>query len=209
MYMANAYHSKEKYIQIAEKLRGKKRNLETKKKMSIAQTGRKVSPETIEKLRGIKRSLETRNKLSKAMKGRIPWNKGKTGIYSKETIEKIRIANLGKKRSLETKMKARDSMVNFFKSKDSSYIAPDYSLGENDRKYQSIRIMRLKKNGGHHTQLQWEFLKGAHNYQCRMCNKMEPEIKLTKDHIIPIRHGGNDDIQNIQPLCRSCNSKKR
>ena len=34
-------------------------------------------------------SRETRDKLSKAGKGRIPWNKGKTGVYSLETINKI------------------------------------------------------------------------------------------------------------------------
>lgn len=28
-------------------------------------------------------------------KGREPWNKGKTGIYSKETLEKMRLAKLG------------------------------------------------------------------------------------------------------------------
>jgi len=37
--------------------------------------------------------------------GRIPWNKGKTGIYSDETINKLRIANIGKTLSDETKLK--------------------------------------------------------------------------------------------------------
>ncbi len=31
--------------------------------------------------------------------GQIAWNKGKTGIYSKETLEKMRVARLGKKPS--------------------------------------------------------------------------------------------------------------
>src|SRR5579859_5347002 len=39
------------------------------------------------------RPEDTKKKISQSLKGNIPWNKGKTGIYSKETIEKIRLAN--------------------------------------------------------------------------------------------------------------------
>lgn len=40
---------------------------------------------------------------NKGVKGKqIAWNKGRTNIYSKETIEKIRLANIGKKQSKET-----------------------------------------------------------------------------------------------------------
>jgi len=40
-------------------------------------------------LKGYKHTEESKKKMSMAHKGQIPWNKGKTGIYSKEHREKI------------------------------------------------------------------------------------------------------------------------
>jgi len=61
---------------------------------------------------------------------------------------------------------------------------------------------------GFHTQGEWELLKRQYGFICQSCNKSEPIIKLTEDHIIPLSKGGTDYIDNIQPLCGSCNCKK-
>jgi hypothetical protein len=68
---------------------------------------------------------------------------------------------------------------------------------------------RIKREAmGEHTFGEWELLEKQYNYTCPCCGGSEPEIKLTEDHIIPLSRGGSDNIENIQPLCRSCNCKK-
>lgn len=69
---------------------------------------------------------------------------------------------------------------------------------------------RARKAGasGTHTLQEWETLKAKYMYMCLCCKKNEPKIKLEQDHIVPLSRGGRNDIGNIQPLCRSCNSIK-
>jgi len=64
------------------------------------------------------------------------------------------------------------------------------------------------KNGGKITKKEWEWLKEFYSFTCLCCGKQEPEIKLTLDHIVPLKLGGENTIENSQPLCGICNSKK-
>lgn len=43
-------------------------------------------------------------------------------------------------------------------------------------------------------------------YRCLACGNHD--AKLCIDHVVPLSRGGTNEISNIQPLCRSCNSKK-
>ena len=67
------------------------------------------------------------------------------------------------------------------------------------------RYAREKGAAGSHTLKEWQKLKQLWNYYCAICGLRKP---LTKDHIIPLSKNGTDFIENIQPLCGSCNSKK-
>ena len=42
-------------------------------------------------------------------------------------------------------------------------------------------------------------------YQCATCGTSD---NITIDHITPLSRGGSDDLDNLQLLCQSCNSKK-
>lgn len=69
----------------------------------------------------------------------------------------------------------------------------------------SRRYAREKNAIGFHTLKEWNELKLKYNNKCAICGL---EKKLTKDHIIPLSKNGTDFIDNIQPLCKNCNSKK-
>lgn len=68
------------------------------------------------------------------------------------------------------------------------------------------RRARMLSNGGSFTQEEWLSLCAHYEYRCLCCGEHRP---LTVDHIIPIAKGGMNTIDNIQPLCKPCNSAKR
>lgn len=52
------------------------------------------------------------------------------------------------------------------------------------------------------------FKRGTY-YRCVSCGQWFTKSQITVDHRIPRRQGGTDDLWNLQPMCRSCNSSKR
>jgi 5-methylcytosine-specific restriction endonuclease McrA len=59
--------------------------------------------------------------------------------------------------------------------------------------------------------LEFENCPGCHRTWEEIPPRPDPRYKsvITKDHILPLHHGGSDLIDNIQPLCYQCNFKKR
>ena len=44
---------------------------------------------------------------------------------------------------------------------------------------------------------------------CQFCGAIESRDKLTIDHLVPLAHGGMDEMINYVTACRDCNAKKR
>jgi 5-methylcytosine-specific restriction endonuclease McrA len=56
--------------------------------------------------------------------------------------------------------------------------------------------------------LKYEVLKRA-QFHCELGGVSADIQALEVDHIIPRKHGGTDDLENLQALCYSCNAMKR
>lgn len=68
------------------------------------------------------------------------------------------------------------------------------------------RRSRKLHASGSFTSKEWLALLEKHNHICLCCKRND--VALTIDHIVPLFHGGTNSIENLQPLCKSCNSKK-
>jgi 5-methylcytosine-specific restriction endonuclease McrA len=155
----------------------------------------------MEMRKGQKTSPETKLKQSLAHMGKKKnysvWNKGKkvgnkwpnSGQFKK-----------GHKATPEERQKNKEAQIRRF-----AKLIPNYIPGAS---HSTARNARILANGGYHTNGEWETLKAQCDWTCRLCKKREPKVILTKDHIIPISRGGSNNIENIQPLCRICNTIK-
>jgi diadenosine tetraphosphate (Ap4A) HIT family hydrolase/5-methylcytosine-specific restriction endonuclease McrA len=55
--------------------------------------------------------------------------------------------------------------------------------------------------------LRYEVLKRA-GFRCELCGISADERAIEVDHILPRKHGGKDDLTNLQALCFKCNANK-
>lgn len=78
--------------------------------------------------------------------------------------------------------------------------------------YNYRNYLEQKRNEPRRMACRFTAMKEVKNYvylkygrRCLCCGSVE---KLSLDHVVPIQKGGLDIVENLQPLCISCNSKK-
>lgn len=60
-------------------------------------------------------------------------------------------------------------------------------------------------NAGTFTQKEWLDILDRYGHKCLSCGT---KSRIAVDHVIPLSRGGTNTADNLQPLCRTCNSTK-
>lgn len=145
-------------------------------------------------------SEEAKKNISNGHKGIATWNKGLSGLYSKEHREKISIGNKGKKRSLETRKKMSESRKKLC------------SVKENNPRWFKDRS-KLKKSEDRRLDVAVKHWRLAvykrDNYCCKLKNE-DCSKNIEAHHILPWRDFPElrYDINNGITLCTFHHPKK-
>lgn len=70
------------------------------------------------------------------------------------------------------------------------------------------REERIRQAPGRHTEEEWQQLLDIYQHRCGYCG-CDIRADPCKDHIVALSRGGRNDIDNLLPACRGCNSSKR
>lgn len=170
---------------------------EHKKKISKALKGRKLG----------KTSGNHRKNLSKSLKkgfekGRIPWNKGKTGVYSEERIKEMQ-EEYKKKNFVHNKPHSKSTKIKISKANKEVWKRPGYkeshpfwmggvsSSESYPYDFRKVREKVLERD----------------NYTCQECGCTQNQCgyKLCVHHID--YNKDNNQSNNLITLCFSCNSQ--
>lgn len=72
--------------------------------------------------------------------------------------------------------------------------------------YSRNRASWMKGGDGKITVSEFSALCERYGNVCLCCKRSD--VELTIDHVVPLSKGGSNTIDNVQPLCRTCNSRK-
>ena len=80
-----------------------------------------------------------------------------------------------------------------------------YRRSERGKEVRRISKAKRRNAEGSFTPEEWASVLENTNGFCACCGSDE---RIEIDHIMPISKGGKNTIDNVQPLCRSCNARK-
>lgn len=143
------------------------------------------------------------------------WQKANSETYKKyekkyEKNNRIKINDARRRRYKNNPEKVNERNRRYYRAHPEKAKETSAKWRKNNMEKRSVanqnRRARKNKNGGVVTQREWENLLDYYNKTCLCCGRKD--VKLTMDHVNPIKLGGAHVIENIQPLCASCNSSK-
>lgn len=171
---------------------------------------------------------ESKEKNRQGHLGRTTWNKGKTGIYSEETLRKIKDARArqvmipGRHHTEESKEKNRVAHLGMIHTEESRGKISLALTGQKRTDEQRKRLSECRKGdknpswlGGisklPYTQDWTEDLKDAirkrDGNQCQLCNTPQSELSILLDVHHTDYNKENCDPDNLISLCKSCHIK--
>jgi len=137
------------------------------------------------------------------------YNKARRKKHYDENKEQAKIVRQEYLSNPENVAKVKASRKKYYEENREREIAKVLEWQKQNPEYKKAidqnRRTQKTKAGGSFTVQEWVVLCEKYDYRCVCCHKKR---KLTIDHIVPVSKGGTSNIENLQPLCRSCNSRK-
>lgn len=150
----------------------------------------------IERQKSLERYRSNKETRKNGMSEWYRQNKPKKQEYNKEYREKHKDELLEKDRAYYEANKDRFSQRRLLWQRNNK---------EKVRASHQRHRSRVMDGGGSFSPAEWSDLCDHYGNLCVCCKQKKP---LTADHVIPVSKGGSSNIDNIQPLCRECNSRK-
>ena len=160
-------------------------------KKCVAEYGKKYREEHKEEFRVYKRKFKKTKKGKLAEKRYVNSHKEQINKRNRELYKENPISDKKRKASIH-KYRQTDKYKIIHKQSDSNRYA-----------------LRKGANGKFTLKEFYSLLKSKFDNKCNICScEFNKDNIATIDHIIPLTKNGSNNIENIQPLCKSCNSRK-
>lgn len=109
----------------------------------------------------------------------------------------------------ENRLKNKDKLSDWAKNNNEQVRANHrrWSAKNKEKVRLNAKTQQYRRKGaeGKFTASEWQDLCDKYDNRCLSCGEQK---ELTVDHVVSLKDGGSNTIDNLQPLCRSCNSRK-